>query len=173
MFLHRTPTHRVQDVLEISSERMIDQRGREGRLPALPDGNMVSFLHTEAGRNMRWDVGVPLLVPETCSRKNSGVRAAQLWRSEEREKKNRASDPPLVFPDVVEVIFPNNDGPVHLGAVADAAQDAAPDGNIASKRAFLVDVCTWELKQELLRSADRVTHKKRYQKFLCEARRCV
>ena len=50
----------------------------------------------------------------------------------------------LVFFDEMKVTPSNNNGPYHLGAVASACEDAAPDGNIASERAFLIDICSFD-----------------------------
>ena len=46
----------------------------------------------------------------------------------------------VVFGDVVEVVAPDHDGPLHLGGDADALEDLASDGNVAGEGALLVDV---------------------------------
>ena len=47
---------------------------------------------------------------------------------------------PVVFGDVVEVVPPDDDGPLHLGGDDDALQDLSPDSDVASEGAFLIDV---------------------------------
>ena len=50
---------------------------------------------------------------------------------------------PLILLYVVEVIAPHNDSPGHLCTVAGTSQNATPDGDIASKGALLVNVCSF------------------------------
>lgn len=47
---------------------------------------------------------------------------------------------PLVLLHEVEVVPADNDGPVHLGAVACSSYDSAPDGNSTREWALFVDV---------------------------------
>jgi hypothetical protein len=47
----------------------------------------------------------------------------------------------------VKVVPADNDGPVHLGAVACSSDDSAPDGNSSSEWALLVNVGTWKGKE--------------------------
>lgn len=47
---------------------------------------------------------------------------------------------PLVLLDKMKIISTNNNGPHHLRTMASASKDATPDGNIANKGAFLINV---------------------------------
>ena len=47
----------------------------------------------------------------------------------------------FVLPDVVQVVPANDYSPLHLHALHDASQDAAPDRHVPSERALLVNVC--------------------------------
>ena len=47
---------------------------------------------------------------------------------------------PVVFPNVVEVIASDDDGPVHLHFGDDSGQDTATDMDVAGEGALLVDV---------------------------------
>jgi hypothetical protein len=44
----------------------------------------------------------------------------------------------VVLGDVVEVVSPDNEGPVHFGGDDGTGQDTAADGDETSERAFLV-----------------------------------
>lgn len=46
----------------------------------------------------------------------------------------------VVFPDVVQVVPADDDGPLHLHLRHDTRQDPAPDGDVTSEGAFLVYV---------------------------------
>ena len=46
----------------------------------------------------------------------------------------------LVLSDPVEVISPDDDGPLHLGGNDNTPHEAAPDGDVASEWALAVDV---------------------------------
>ncbi|KAL2345925.1 hypothetical protein Fmac_007210 [Flemingia macrophylla] len=43
----------------------------------------------------------------------------------------------------MEIIPPNNDGPIHLSTVTCSSQDTATNGNIASEWALLVNIGTF------------------------------
>ena len=47
---------------------------------------------------------------------------------------------PVVLLDVVEVIAPDDHGPVHLHLGDDPGEDSATDGDLADEGALLVDV---------------------------------
>lgn len=46
----------------------------------------------------------------------------------------------VVFGHKVQVVPPDNDGPLHFGGDADALEDLAPDGDLGGEGAFLIDV---------------------------------
>ena len=47
---------------------------------------------------------------------------------------------PVVLLDVVKVVTPDDNGPVHLHLGDDASKDTPTDGNLASEGALLVNV---------------------------------
>ena len=49
---------------------------------------------------------------------------------------------PVVLLDVVQVITPDDDGPVHLHLGDDSGQDTSTDGDLAGEGALLVNVVT-------------------------------
>ena len=51
---------------------------------------------------------------------------------------------PVVFGDVVKVVPPDDDGPVHFGGNDDALEDLASDGDVAGEGAFLIDVVAFD-----------------------------
>lgn len=63
---------------------------------------------------------------------------------------------PLVLLDKMKIISTNNNGPHHLRTMASASKDATPDGNIASKGAFLINVGSC-IKKIKLQSANSLT----------------
>lgn len=66
---------------------------------------------------------------------------------------------PLVFLHIVKVVSTDNDGSHHLGTVASTRQDAAPDGNIAGKGAFLVYERSCKAKQQYPIKAQNLFHR--------------
>lgn len=46
----------------------------------------------------------------------------------------------IVFGDVVEVITPYDDGPLHLGGDGNSLEDLSPDGDVAGEGALLVNI---------------------------------
>lgn len=62
---------------------------------------------------------------------------------------------PVVFGDVVEVVPPDDDGPVHFGGNDDALEDLSADGDVAGEGAFLIDVVAFD---GLLGSLEAQTH---------------
>ena len=46
----------------------------------------------------------------------------------------------VVFGDIVEIVTPDDDGPLHLGGDDDTLEDLSSDGNTAGEGAFFVDV---------------------------------
>ena len=46
----------------------------------------------------------------------------------------------VVFGDIMEIVPTNNKGPLHLVTDDDTLEDLAPDGNIASEWAFLINI---------------------------------
>lgn len=120
-------------------------------LPALPNNNMVSLLHTETWRYMCWNVWMSLLIPKRES--NRSVR-------KKKEQKNKATqfirgrmNLPLVFLNKMKVVAANNDCPIHLGTMTSTSKNATSDGNIASKWAFLINVSSWTRRQSMLVSS--------------------
>jgi len=116
--LHINSYHISDPILE-SSECLLGRRPsrnhtqhvephRLTQRPALSDGHSVPLVAPERRRDVRGDVGVPLLIS-------------------------------LVLLDVVQVVPPQHDGPVHLGRHNLARQNTATDGHISSERALLVD----------------------------------
>ena len=47
----------------------------------------------------------------------------------------------VVLLDVVKVVSPNDDGPLHLLALDNSRQDPPSDADITSERTLLVNVC--------------------------------
>ena len=47
----------------------------------------------------------------------------------------------VVLFDVVKVVSPNDNGPLHLLALDDSRQNPPPDADITSERTLLVNVC--------------------------------
>lgn len=68
---------------------------------------------------------------------------------------------PLVFLNKVEVVPANNNGSVHLGAVACSSNNSASDRNGSSEWAFLVNVgpCAQTNIKDLLTHARNVTNR--------------
>ncbi len=47
---------------------------------------------------------------------------------------------PVVFWDVVEVVFPHDNGALHFIAEHDSLENSASDGDVAGEGAFLIDI---------------------------------
>lgn len=79
---------------------------------------MVTLLYTEAWRDVRWNVGMPLLV--------SGISSLISIITRGQMKKDIITMSilqPLVLLDKVQVVPADNDGPHHLGTVASASKN--------------------------------------------------
>ena len=46
----------------------------------------------------------------------------------------------VVFGDIVEIITPDNNGPLHLSGDDNSLEDLSPDGNVAGEGTFLVNI---------------------------------
>lgn len=51
---------------------------------------------------------------------------------------------PVVLRKVVEVVTTDHDGPLHLHLLHHSGEDASSDGDIASERTLLVNVCAFD-----------------------------
>lgn len=56
----------------------------------------------------------------------------------------------VVLLDIVQVVPPDDYGSLHLLAFHHTSQNAASDANIASERAFLVNICTFTSLRNLV-----------------------
>ena len=50
----------------------------------------------------------------------------------------------VVFGNIVEIVAPDNDGPLHLGGDDNSLEDLAPDGDTAGEGAFLIDIARFD-----------------------------
>ena len=50
----------------------------------------------------------------------------------------------IVFGDVVEIISPDDDGPLHFVGDDNALEDLAPDGDVAGEGTFFIDVVAFD-----------------------------
>jgi hypothetical protein len=96
---------------------------------------MVTFLYTEAWRDVSWNVGMPLLIPAKHI-----ISCIINMKFNLAEKTMSQVHLPLVFLNKVEVVPANNDGPVHLSTVACSCNNSASDRNCSSEWALLVNV---------------------------------
>jgi len=48
----------------------------------------------------------------------------------------------IVLRDIVKVVSPDNESPLHLGADHPTSQDSSPDADISRERALLVNILT-------------------------------
>jgi len=50
----------------------------------------------------------------------------------------------VIFPDVMKIIPPDDNSPLHLHFLHDTSEDATTDRHVAGERAFLVNVGTFD-----------------------------
>lgn len=58
---------------------------------------------------------------------------------------------PIVLLNEVKVVPPDHNGPLHLHLLYDTSEDASPDGDISSERAFLIYVSAIDCLKTRLR----------------------
>lgn len=49
----------------------------------------------------------------------------------------------IVFPDIMKIVAANHNGPLHFHLDDNTTKNSPSNGNVASERTFLIDVCSF------------------------------